>query len=469
MIPLQIVLAFASLPFLICAGAPNTLRRYKVCNGIRCRSVRSFVSPEFLLDMDSFLYTGWSRWSPCSRKCATHRYRACRFPSICGDRMTIHEEAFCFRRGTHCEYIFYNSRQDFNPDDSEDHDRSDWGYETHAPSAESSGSRHSSPVSFNPIMNQRQNETTLHNRRKYVTVFGSTTKIPPVSRNQIGGTTEVSDSYFSRNKSSRKREDQAGRRTEQDMPKCGVARVKDNDGQGLMLRILGGSEAQKGRWPWQVAVLNRMQEAFCGGTLIAPRWILTAAHCVRRRIHVTIGEHNLHKNEGTEKHYRIDSAFIHPDFDPETVNNDIALLLLPEPVSIKAGLACLPQQQQVLPSPDTLCTILGWGKERHNHIFGTTVLHEGKVPIVNNAECRYTYPYEITSNMFCAGYKGGLVDSCAGDSGGPILCSINNRWTIFGVTSFGDGCGRKGKYGIYAKVPNYVEWIKKIMQANEHV
>ena len=50
-----------------------------------------------------------------------------------------------------------------------------------------------------------------------------------------------------------------------------------------------------------------------------------------------------------------------------------------------------------------------------------------QVPIVNSAECRFTYPYEITNNMFCAGYKGGTVDSCAGDSGGPILCSVNSR------------------------------------------
>ena len=66
--------------------------------------------------------------------------------------------------------------------------------------------------------------------------------------------------------------------------------------------------------------------------------------------------------------------------------------------------------------------------------------------------------------MFCAGYKEGRIDSCAGDSGGPLLCKKGNRWTIWGVTSFGEGCGKQGFYGIYAKVPNYTDWIKKEIQ-----
>lgn len=69
--------------------------------------------------------------------------------------------------------------------------------------------------------------------------------------------------------------------------------------------------------------------------------------------------------------------------------------------------------------------------------------------------------------MFCAGHRKGRMDSCAGDSGGPLLCkdfsSSNHPWTIFGITSFGDGCGKKGKYGIYTKLPNYVRWIHRVL------
>lgn len=78
-------------------------------------------------------------------------------------------------------------------------------------------------------------------------------------------------------------------------------------------------------------------------------------------------------------------------------------------------------------------------------------------------ECENVYKnYYLSDNMFCAGYKGGRrIDSCQGDSGGPLLCEKDGRWTIFGITSFGEGCGQK--YGIYAKVPNYTTWIQSVI------
>ncbi len=88
-----------------------------------------------------------------------------------------------------------------------------------------------------------------------------------------------------------------------------------------------------------------------------------------------------------------------------------------------------------------------------------------QIPIVSKRECLNTYPkYYITRNMFCAGFRGGRIDSCAGDSGGPLLCETGaGQWTIYGVTSFGEGCGQEGKFGIYAQVPNYVHWIDQII------
>lgn len=83
-----------------------------------------------------------------------------------------------------------------------------------------------------------------------------------------------------------------------------------------------------------------------------------------------------------------------------------------------------------------------------------------QVPIVGQRICRAAYrKYLITDNMFCAGYRDGRSDTCSGDSGGPLLCQMRGRWTVVGVTSFGDGCGRRGKYGIYASVANKVPWI----------
>ena len=88
-----------------------------------------------------------------------------------------------------------------------------------------------------------------------------------------------------------------------------------------------------------------------------------------------------------------------------------------------------------------------------------------QVPIVPMSDCMSVYKnYYITENMFCAGYRGGRIDSCAGDSGGPLLCQKDQVWIVYGITSFGEGCGRQGKYGIYAKVPNYSEWIERTIE-----
>ncbi|XP_067000257.2 uncharacterized protein [Anabrus simplex] len=252
---------------------------------------------------------------------------------------------------------------------------------------------------------------------------------------------------------------------------CGV--VQNYTSSGLahswpLMRIIGGRPATKGRWPWQVAVLNRFKEAFCGGTLVAPRWVLTAAHCIRKRLYVRIGEHDLGEPEGTEVELRVFSTIPHPDYDADTVDNDVALLKLPVAVRPDRyrGVACLPKSRQALPT-NQLCTIIGWGKRRSSDAFGTDILHEAQVPIVNTEECRDVYEdYLITGNMFCAGYKRGRMDSCAGDSGGPLLCRENHRWTVFGITSFGEGCGKKGKYGIYTRLPNYVKWIQRVIRGD---
>ena len=99
----------------------------------------------------------------------------------------------------------------------------------------------------------------------------------------------------------------------------------------------------------------------------------------------------------------------------------------------------------------------------HNKIIKTYFLFF-QVPIVPDKECRNAYEgYNITDNMFCAGFEKGRTDTCAGDSGGPLLCEKDGKWTIFGITSFGEECGKKGFYGMYAKVPNYTNWIKSVI------
>nr|CAH0112627.1 unnamed protein product [Daphnia galeata] len=332
---------------------------------------------------------------------------------VCGNTV-LHEEAYCYTEGTDCEK-WYSGRSRYTKDDDK--------YE-HSPTA-----------------------------------------VPERSNGSI------SNSNTSKGQKKVKDEQESGTQ-----PECGVSMSGSGGGSSssgisnlsynLQLRIIGGREATPGRWPWQVAILNRFKEAFCGGTLIGTRWVLTAAHCLRKRLYVRIGEYDLVEDDGTEMDFRVEEVFVHPEYDPETVDNDVALLRLPE--AIKLGqqgirLACLPQPGQSLP----ITQKVHHHRLGSSHVFGTEVLHEAEVPIVKTSACREVYEdYFITENMFCAGYRKGRIDSCAGDSGGPLLCSVGDRWTIFGITSFGEGCGKRGKFGIYTKVPNYVSWIQRVIDLN---
>ncbi|XP_047514997.1 transmembrane protease serine 9 [Pieris napi] len=234
-----------------------------------------------------------------------------------------------------------------------------------------------------------------------------------------------------------------------------------------MVRIIGGRPAPPGKWIWQVAVLNRYKEAFCGGTLVSLRWVVTAAHCIRKRLYVRLGEHDLLVHGYGEVEMRVTEAVIHPQYDPDTVVNDVAMLRLPAPArpDLGHGIACLPNPHQLL-APHTTCVILGWGKKRPSDVHGTRILHEAQVSTIQQGVCRRSYwQYAITDNMVCAGR--GRRDSCAGDSGGPLLCRDRSmRYYLQGITSFGDGCGKRGKYGIYTRTSNYVPWMRAVMSKN---
>lgn len=227
-----------------------------------------------------------------------------------------------------------------------------------------------------------------------------------------------------------------------------------------------------------MAILTKWKEQYCGGVLIGPQWVLTAAHCVRkngrrRRLMVRIGDHNLSHSEGSEQTVRATAEYVHDAFDIDTIDSDIALVKLATAVepSPYVNYACLPRAQDVL-VPNTLCYAVGWGKLNDSNPFGTETLREALVPLLDERECRQAFHYQITANQMCAGYRRGGVDTCAGDSGGPLMCSIPDeggvrRWSVYGVTSFGEGCGDRGKYGIYTRVNNFSNWIKDTMEKHQ--
>ncbi|XP_073836559.1 uncharacterized protein [Musca autumnalis] len=371
------------------------------------------ATPDHLIPKHRRIYSKWSRWTKCTPKCTTRRYKKCRVREQCG-REVLREIAYCYTEGSFCQQWLQAQVQKL------------------------------------PAYELRPSAT----RRRDVSDDGAIS-------NSI-----VSD-FIMNGK---------GYRGPEYTPmklKCGIAPIRSNKRNMYnMLKIIGGKAARKGEWPWQVAIFNRFKEAFCGGTLIAPQWVLTAAHCVRKVLYVRLGEHNLDHEDGTELHLKVLKSYKHPNFDKKTVDSDVALLKLPKPVNTTTwiGFSCLPKPYQPLPK-NIECTVIGWGKRRNRDVAGTSVLHQAEVPIISMDNCRSVYyDYTITKNMFCAGHKRGRIDTCAGDSGGPLLCRDNTKpnhpWTIFGITSFGDGCAKRNKFGIYAKVPNYVDWVWSVINCN---
>ena len=159
------------------------------------------------------------------------------------------------------------------------------------------------------------------------------------------------------------------------------------------------------------------------------------------------GEHDLIFADGYEQQIRVSDIFVHPNYDAETVDNDIAVLRLRTPLKMNRFVSpvCLPSSEDNMPV-DSLGTILGWGKRRNSAVFGTDVLHQAQVPIADSDDCKAVYEnYFISNNMVCAGYKRGKVDSCAGDSGGPLLFSKKittdddktiEKWFVYGITRY---------------------------------
>ncbi|KAK7076581.1 Trypsin-like serine protease [Halocaridina rubra] len=237
------------------------------------------------------------------------------------------------------------------------------------------------------------------------------------------------------------------------------------------------AEAQLGEFPWMVVLLDLGNRYLGGGALIAPDWVLTAAHKVHQtqNIKVRLGEHDV-RNPSDHPQFphvevQIDRVIVHPGFSPDTLNNDVALLHLSQPVATQTlphiGTACLPEQGQIFHGQ--ACWVTGWGKDAFEQGGSfQNLMKKVDVPIVDPFTCesrlrntRLGPSFILDKNSFlCAGGIFGK-DACTGDGGAPLVCPTNRGWTVVGLVAWGIGCATSEVPGVYVNIPNYVSFIRQ--------
>jgi secreted trypsin-like serine protease len=232
---------------------------------------------------------------------------------------------------------------------------------------------------------------------------------------------------------------------------------------GAQPDVVGGNEASLADYPYAVYLTDRGGNQFCGAVIVGQTSVVTAAHCAlaiqRTEMRVVAGRQNKRAGGGIAS--SVTRLWVHPGYSDPGRGEDIAVLTVRGKLPYRAARVAA-QRDSAVYTPGTKATVLGWGRiaDGGNR---SDYLRSAVVPLVTDQSCTASYGNYEANSMVCAGYPQGGTDACQGDSGGPLV--VGN--TLIGIVSWGEGCAKAGKPGVYTRVSTYAADIAR--ESGQHL